>query len=199
MKSSPQGFEVLYDHCGIVVINKAFSIPSQPNKRGDLDVYTQLTERYDYVGQHHRLDQPASGLLLFTTDKSHNHPISQAFRTHSIERSYWIWVVGMPAASGSWKQQLDGKRAQTDFEPLKHQDGISQLNVTLQTGRTHQIRRHAQMNGYPIIGDRKYGGAAKRLWPRLALHAHRLEFVHPATDETIVIDASLPQDLQGIF
>ena len=54
------------------------------------------------------------------------------------------------------------------------------------------------MNGYPIIGDRKYGGAAKRLWPRLALHAHRLEFVHPATDETIVIEASLPQDLQGI-
>ena len=71
--------------------------------------------------------------------------------------------------------------------------------MTLQTGRTHQIRRHAQMNGHPIIGDRKYGGAAKRLWPRLALHAHRLEFVHPATDETIVIEASLPQDLQGIF
>ena len=106
MKSTPQGFEVLYDHCGIVVINKAFSIPSQPNKRGDLDVYTQLTERYDYVGQHHRLDQPASGLPYFTTDQSHNHAISQAFKNHCIERSYWIWVVGEPTSTGSWKQQF---------------------------------------------------------------------------------------------
>ena len=199
MAVPPQRFEVLYDHCGIVVINKAFSVPSQPNKRGDVDVYTQLTKQYDYVGQHHRLDQPASGLLLFTTTKSHNLHISQAFKEHHIKRSYWIWVVGEPNASGSWKQQLDGKQAHTDFERLNHKDGMSHLNVTLQTGRTHQIRRHAQMSGHPILGDRKYGGAAKRLWSRLALHAHRLEFVHPSTDDTIVVEAPLPQDLHHIF
>jgi 23S rRNA-/tRNA-specific pseudouridylate synthase len=199
MPNNPHGFEVLYDHCGIVVINKAFSVPSQPNKRGDLDVYTQLTEKYDYVGQHHRLDQTASGLLLFTTDKTHNTSISRAFKEHQIKRSYWIWVVGEPKINGSWRQQLDGKRARTDFECLEHKDGMSHLHVTLQTGRTHQIRRHAQLNGFPIIGDRKYGGAAKRLWPRLALHAHRHEFVHPATDEIINIKAPLPQDLLGVF
>ena len=199
MDSLPQGFEVLYDHCGIVVINKAFSIPSQPNRRGDLDVYTQLTQRYDYVGQHHRLDQPASGLLLFTTDRSHNIAISKAFNNHDIERSYWIWVVGETKATGPWKQQLDGKRAHTDFTLIEHKGGMSRLNVSLQTGRTHQIRRHAQMNNCPIIGDRKYGGAAKRLWTRLALHAHKLEFVHPETDDVVIVQSPLPQDLQGIF
>ena len=199
MTNTPKGFEVLYDHSGIVVINKAFSIPSQPNQRGDLDVYTQLTERYEYVVQNHRLDQPASGLLLFTTNKTHNNTISQAFKNHYIKRSYWIWVVGEPNVKGSWKQQLDGKRAHTDFELLEHKDGMSRLNVTLRTGRTHQIRRHAQMSGYPIIGDRRYGGAAKRLWSRLALHAYRLEFVHPSTDDTVIVEAPLPKDLQGIF
>jgi len=199
MTKRPTGFEVLYDHCGIVVINKAFSVPSQPNKQGDLDVYSQLMEQYDYVGQHHRLDQTASGLLLFTTEKRHNALISQAFKEHHIQRSYWIWVVGEPKASGSWKQQLDGKRAHTDFTVVESKDGMSLLNVTLQTGRTHQIRRHAQLNGYPIVGDRKYGGAAKRLWSRLALHAHRLEFVHPETDNIVVVDAPLPTDLENIF
>ena len=91
---------------------------------------------------------------------SHTTTLSHRLLKHYIERSYWIWVVGEPTSTGSWKQQLDGKRAQTDFTLLGRQDGISHLNVTLQTGRTHQIRRHAQMNGYPIIGDRKYGGAA---------------------------------------
>lgn len=199
MANQPTGFEVLYDHDGIVVVNKAFAVPSQPNKRGDLDVFTQLNQRYDYVGQHHRLDQTASGLLLFTTNKRHNTFISTAFKEHHIKRSYWIWVVGEPQANGSWKQQLDGKRARTDFAVVESKDGMSLLNVTLQTGRTHQIRRHAQLNGFPIVGDRKYGGAAKRLWSRLALHAHQLEFVHPATDEVVTVQSPLPQDLQNIL
>ena len=85
--------------------------------------------------------------------------------------------------------------------PLKHQDGISQLNVTLQTGRTHQIRRHAQMNGYPIIGDRKIRWRCQTACKsRLALHAHRLEFVpHPATDETIVVEAPVTSRFTGHF
>ena len=193
-----KGCEVLYDQHGIVVVNKAFSVPSQPNKRGDLDVYTQLLQHYDYVGQHHRLDQTASGLLLFTTDKSLNTTLSTAFKTHAIERQYWIWVVGQPNPSGSWKQSLDGKKAHTDFRLLHHQNGISQLNIQLQTGRTHQIRRHAQQNGFPIIGDHKYGGAAKRLWPRLALHAHTLRFTHPKTGVVVCVEAPLPDDLKGI-
>ncbi len=198
MSQSMNGFEVLYDHAGIVVVNKAFSVPSQPNKRGDTDVYTQLKTEYDYVGQHHRLDQTASGLLLFTTDKSLNQTISTAFKEHKIQRSYWVWVIGHPQ-QGDWKQSLDGKKSHSEYTVLNHQRGMSQLNVRLHTGRTHQIRRHAQLNGHPIVGDRKYGGAAKRLWSRLALHAHTLEFVHPVTKETVSVHAPLPQDLVGIL
>ena len=198
-----QGFEVLYDHAGIVVVNKAFSVPSQPTQ-GEArtpipDVFTQLNAHYAYVGQHHRLDQTASGLLLFSTDPSLNKALSDDFQQHKIHRSYWIWVVGNPSATGSWKNSLDGQKAQSDFTVLQSKGGISQLEVILHTGRTHQIRRHAQLNRFPIVGDHKYGGAAKKLWSRLALHAFRLEFTHPSTQEHLRLEAPIPSDLEGIL
>ena len=192
------GFEVLYDHQGILVVNKAFATPSQPNQKQDPDVFTQLKEHYRYVGQHHRLDQTASGLLLFSTKTELNPPLSRAFKEHLIQREYWIWVVGTPPDSGKWNQSLDGKRAVSSYQKLNQMGLIAQLNVNIQTGRTHQIRRHAKINGFPIIGDHRYGGAAKKLWTRLALHAHRLQFIHPHTNEETTISSPLPDDLIGI-
>jgi 23S rRNA pseudouridine1911/1915/1917 synthase len=192
------GFEVLYDHQGILVVNKSFGTPSQPNKNYDPDVYTQLAENYQYIGQHHRLDQTASGLLLFSTRAELNHSLSQAFKKHRIHREYWIWVVGNPPADGIWKQSIDSKKALSVYQKCSQKGLIAHLNVTLETGRTHQIRRHAQINGFPIIGDHRYGGQAKTLWARLALHAHRLTFTHPITETVVTIDSPLPNDLLGV-
>lgn len=193
------GFSIVYDHQGIIVINKAFGTPSQPNKQQDPDVYTQLCAHYDHVGQHHRLDQTASGLLLFSTDPVLNPALSQAFKTHAVQRSYWTWVIGTPATqTGLWKQSLDGQKARSQYQLLRSNGMLTQLNIVLETGRTHQIRRHAQLNGHPIIGDHRYGGAAKHLWSRLALHAHTLSFTHPATNEAVTVESALPDDLLGI-
>ena len=180
------------------MVNKDFATPSQPNKKNDPDVFTQLQRQYSYVGQHHRLDQTASGLLLFSTRSELNPMLSTAFKEHQIQRDYWIWVVGTPPNDGIWKQSLDGKKSTSTFRKLNQYGFIAQLNVSLQTGRTHQIRRHAQMNGFPIIGDHRYGGSAKKLWSRLALHAHTLQFIHPFTDEDITVEAPLPKDLIGV-
>lgn len=194
------GVSIVYDHKGIVIVNKNFGTPSQPNRNQDPDVFTQLCTLYNYVGQHHRLDQTTSGLLLFSTDPTLNAQLSQAFNKHMIHRSYWTWVIGTPNNKlGSWKQPLDGKKSHTTFEILSSTGMITHLNVQLQTGRTHQIRRHAQMNGHPIVGDHRYGGAAKHLWPRLCLHAHTIEFVHPKTNEATTIHAPLPSDLVGVL
>ena len=76
---------------------------------------------------------------------------------------------------------------------------MSLLEVDLKTGRTHQIRRHAVQSGHPVVGDRRHGGAAGRLWPRLALHAARLALGHPATGEPLVIESPLPSDLTGLL
>lgn len=192
------GFSIIYDHEGIVVVNKNFGTPSQPNKKQDPDVYTQLCAHYDHIGQHHRLDQTASGLLLFSTNPMLNPALSRAFKEHKIARSYWIWVIGTPSATGTWSQPLDGKKARSHYHVLSSDGMTAHLNVTLETGRTHQIRRHAQLNGHPILGDHRYGGTSKHLWPRLCLHAHTLQFQHPRTMETVTVQAPLPSDLHGL-
>ena len=73
------------------------------------------------------------------------------------------------------------------------------LSVQLQTGRTHQIRRHAADQGFPVAGDRRYGGAAGGLWPRLALHACTLALTHPITEEALSLSAPIPEDLASLW
>ena len=192
-------YSILYHHQGILVVNKNFGLPSQPSKDGSDNLFDLLRKDFPQLALHHRLDQVASGLVLCTSNPRWNKSIATAFRTHRIQRNYYAWVLGTPESKGSWTQKLDSKQAHTDFTLLQTKDDISLLEIQLQTGRTHQIRRHAQLAGYPLIGDRKYGSLAGRLWPRLALHAYRLCFEHPATREEISISCPIPPDLQGIF
>lgn len=181
------------------MVNKPFGFPSQPTKKGGENLYEQLREQFPTIALHHRLDQTASGLMLFTTNERWNKAISTAFRSHTIKREYWCWVLGNPPKAGSWNRKLDGKKAVTHFQFLESNGECSKLNVQLQTGRTHQIRRHAQLAGYPILGDRRYGGFAGKLWSRLCLHAYRLEFTHPATQEQIIVQSPLPENLTGVL
>jgi 23S rRNA pseudouridine1911/1915/1917 synthase len=152
-----------------------------------------------YVGLHHRLDTPASGLLLLCTDRRWNKQISTAFQNQSIKREYWIACLGSPPASGIWNTPLQGKKAVTHFHTVQQYHGFSCLSISLQTGRKHQIRIHAQQAGHPILGDRRYGGSTARLSPRLALHAQKLTFIHPATQESCTIESPLPETLHSLL
>ena len=76
---------------------------------------------------------------------------------------------------------------------------MSVVECGLETGRTHQIRRHAAGAGTPVVGDRRHGGAAGRLWPRLALHAVQLRLSHPMSDDPLVVDSPIPADLVELF
>lgn len=181
------------------MVDKPFGLPSQQTQKGEDNLYERLRKHYPTVALHHRLDQTASGLMLLTTDPRWNKAIASDFQQHQIEREYWCWVLGQPRQTGSWKYTLDQKKALTHFCQLESNGELTKLNIRLQTGRTHQIRRHAQMGGYPIIGDRRYGGLAGRLWPRLCLHAHTLCFTHPGTRKRVVVASPLPENLMGIM
>ena len=186
---------VIYHHNGILVINKPAGLASQPTRDGSPNVFELLKEKYSYIGLHHRLDRPASGLLLLCTDKKWNRNISEAFQKHAIQRQYWIACFGNVPDQGSWTFPIHGKKAKTHFQTQQRKHGFSSLHVQLETGRKHQIRVHAQKSGFPILGDRRYGGSVARLCPRLALHAKRLIFVHPATQETCTLEAPIPSSL----
>jgi 23S rRNA pseudouridine1911/1915/1917 synthase len=192
--------DVCFQDDAIVVVNKPYGLPSQSTKEGNrTHLYGHLCSKFPYVGLHHRLDTPASGLVLFTLHQQFNKSIADAFRTHQIDRHYHVVVVGNPGESGTWDAPIGGKPARTHFKTLSSSQGMSLLEATLETGRTHQIRIHAAAVGHPIVGDRRHGGSAGKLWPRLALHASQLKFVHPASGEMITVSAPIPEDLRGLW
>ncbi|MCB9795541.1 MAG: RluA family pseudouridine synthase [Alphaproteobacteria bacterium] len=184
----------------ILVVDKPCGLPAQATRARDgASVYSLLGEAHGYVGLHHRLDTPASGLMVLALDRRANKGLAEAFREHGARRSYLVWVLGDPGPSGRWDAPVDGKPAGTRFNRLESDGAMSRLEVELETGRTHQIRQHAAGAGYPVIGDRRYGGAAGSLWPRLALHAFRLALKHPVTGAQMRWEVGVPEDLEGVM
>ena len=186
---------ILYHQNGIAIISKRFGLASQPTRKGEENLYSLLQKQFPYVGLHHRLDTPASGLILITTDKKHNKNIAEAFQQRNIQRHYLLAVIGKTRDHGCWNGNIEGKKAKTNWKKKAYREGFSILEASLETGRKHQIRRHAVQAGHPIIGDRRYGGSAGRLSKRLVLHAHRLVFTHPHNNELVTVESPLPQAL----
>lgn len=183
------------------VVDKPAGLATQDD--GGEDLTAQLARQVPYLGVHHRLDQPASGLVLFTLDEGVNAAIAAGFREHTIRRTYLAVLDGELAAPATWAWKVDGKSARTHVEPLGRAGGRTAARVTLETGRKHQIRVHAGLAGLPLVGDRRYGGDAGRAWPRLALHAARLELDHPIPTERglgpLALAAPLPADLAPLW
>ncbi|WP_323003663.1 RluA family pseudouridine synthase [Denitromonas sp.] len=171
----------------------------------------------------HRLDRETSGLLIVAKKRSALSALHELMRNGGIEKHY-ITVV-----SGRWmnprqhirtplykyltadgerrvRAQADGKEAHSIVSLRRRWQTMSELGVELKTGRTHQIRVHLTHQGFPLVGDDKYGDFAlnKRLakeagLTRMFLHAARLQFAHPLTGETVRVEAPLPPELQAFL
>lgn len=184
----------------LLVVDKPSGLPSQPAQEGGRrHVYGILAGRERYVGLHHRLDTPASGLLVLTLDPAANAGLARDLRERRVRRLYLGLVLGDPGAEGRWDAPIDRQPALTRWRRLGSQGGTSVLLLSLETGRTHQIRRHASEAGHPLLGDRRYGGAAGRAAPRLALHAVGLALTHPITGAPLRVRAPLPEDVAPLF
>jgi 23S rRNA-/tRNA-specific pseudouridylate synthase len=182
----------------ILVVEKPSGLPTQAPRGGGDNLYDRLRRRYPRLALHHRLDTPASGLVLFTLDPRANAAIARGFREHLIQRRYWACVVGEPPAEGRWESDVDGLPALTHLRSLSQGDGLAAIELSLQTGRTHQIRTQAAEAGLPLLGDHRHGGAAGGLWPRLALHAWSLSLDHPKTGRPLRLVCPLPEDLAAL-
>jgi 23S rRNA pseudouridine1911/1915/1917 synthase len=174
-------------------------------------------QKRPYVGVVHRLDQDTTGAILVVTSARALRPFQAMFRAHAIERTYVAVVEGVPLpSSGRIDRPLvrdrgDGRRgvsrdpslgvpAVTRFQVLEtFGQTASVVECRLETGRTHQIRVHLAEIGHPIIGDPVYRPRTRPGFPvafhRQALHAQRLNFVHPVTHESIDVLAPLPADM----
>jgi 23S rRNA pseudouridine1911/1915/1917 synthase len=170
----------------------------------------------DRWGIVHRLDRDTSGLLVVARTADAHRVLSRAIARREVHRGYRALTVGTfriprgtidaPIAADPRRPtrrivQADGRPSVTHYEVESTWSGarVSFLAVTLETGRTHQIRVHLASIDHPVIGDRVYG----RPWtvdaPRVFLHAAELSFAHPVTGERVSYRSALPADLQGVL
>jgi 23S rRNA pseudouridine1911/1915/1917 synthase len=177
--------------------------------------------RSPYVGIVHRIDKLTSGVILLVCAPRALRPFQSLFRSHAIERSYLAVVDGVVQTSrGTIDRPLvadrgDGRRGtarrgQHGVPAITHYEVIEKFGVRaslltcrLETGRTHQIRIHLAEIGHPVVGDPVYGrkGSSRfpAPFPRQALHAQALGFVHPMSGQALRIEAPLPTDMKDLI
>ncbi len=183
----------------VIVVDKPAGLVTAPTpeaSRGDL--LDQLARAHGEVFLVHRLDLPTSGLLVFARTRDANKRLGDAFKMHDVDREYRAVAVGTVEAQ-TIEASIDRKRAVTHVAPIEPLTNATLLRVTLETGRTHQIRIHLAGLGHPVCGDRTHGGETERAFlprpPRLVLHAAVLGFTHPATGERVRWESPIPDEL----
>ena len=164
----------------------------------------------------HRLDKDTSGLLVVARTQPTHDALSKMIAAHEVERGYSALVDGIfDAPRGTIDAPIGpdpakptrrvvtpfGRPARTHYRRVQEwaNDGVSLLEVQLETGRTHQIRVHLSAIGHPVIGDRWYGKPARVDSPRVFLHAARLAFDHPITGARVEVESPLPADLRAVL
>ncbi|MCS2610739.1 23S rRNA pseudouridine(1911/1915/1917) synthase RluD [Halomonas dongshanensis] len=170
----------------------------------------------------HRLDKDTTGLMMVAKTLPAQTTLVEQLQARTVSRQYDAVVIGTPVAGGKIDAPIGrhakdrkrqavtsgGKPAVTHYRVVERFRKHTHVRCNLETGRTHQIRVHMAHVRYPLVGDPLYSGRAKlppgaddalkellRGFPRQALHARKLSFVHPRSGETLTFYASLPDDL----
>ena len=226
--------DIIMEDDSIIVVNKPAGMvvhPAAGHKDGTLvnallNHFPQLS-KIPRAGIVHRLDQDTTGLLVVAkTLVAHNSLVSQ-IQERAMERQYCAVCVGVMTGGGTVNQPIGrhpryrkkmavaperGKTAITHYRIARRFKHFSQINVQLETGRTHQIRVHMDHIRHPLVGDVIYGGKNKfiagtskklikevNLFNRQALHAQTLSFRHPDTAQIVSFEAPIPSDLSNLL
>ena len=174
----------------------------------------------------HRLDKDTTGVMVVARSLRAHTSLVEQLQERQMSRVYEAVAKGETDMSGTVDAPigrhprdrkrmavvLSGKPAVTHFRIMQRFLGFSLLEVSLESGRTHQIRVHMQHIGHPLVGDPVYGKSLKalkgapdalleaiRAFPRQALHARRLSLVHPASGGPVCFEAPLPADMEGLI
>jgi 23S rRNA pseudouridine1911/1915/1917 synthase len=216
----------LYEDDHLLVIDKPaglLSVPTPEAPEGEDTALARVAEyvrhlrpRAPYVERVHRLDRETSGALAFALTPEARHGLIALFREHRLARVYLALVRGEPsAASGRIDAPirdayLGGRRgvarpgepaapARSHWRVRERLGLATLLEVTIETGRQHQVRAHLAHVGLPVLGDRLYGGSGapgpgRLAARRLMLHAWRLTLSHPVTGARVAVESPLPED-----
>jgi 23S rRNA pseudouridine1911/1915/1917 synthase len=194
-------FAIVFEDEDVVVVDKPSGLLTAPTPESDRGNLAGLLARRAGAGPVHvvhRIDLETSGLLVFAKTDDANRVLSEMFRTHDLEREYLAVVAGaFPESTRVIERPVGGKRAVTHVAVEERLGArATLLRCRIETGRTHQIRLHAQAEGHPVLGDPRYGGVpVSPRPPRMALHATFLALAHPRTRAPLAFTSPWPADL----
>lgn len=217
-------FEVIFEDNHCLAVSKPARMLTVSDDSGDETLLSLLRDynsakqqpgKKGYVAPIHMLDRPVSGLVLFAVSSKAANRLSELFRSRNMEKIYLAVVEGQPEAgpvelvdyllkdreSNHTKivaaDTKEAKKCVLSYRLIKSFGELSLVEVRPQTGRSHQIRVQLAGAGLIIYGDRRYGSSAE-FDGAIALHAYRLNFVHPVTKENISLQCKPPQAWQKL-
>ena len=214
----PAPYEVAYEDQYLLVVDKPAGVVVHPARGHWTGTLAQALEGRAAGGEDpwragivHRLDRDTSGLLVVAKSDEVHRALKALLAQRRLRREYLALVDGHPSArTGTIEAPIgrhrrdrklmsidseEPREARTHFEIERLLPHAALLRVTLDTGRTHQIRVHLAAIGHPICGDLQYGKPGQFGLERQFLHAARLAFPHPVTGEEIDVRSELPADL----
>lgn len=205
---------IIYEDNHLLVVEKPINIPVQEDESKDKDLLAILKEyikdKYSkpgnvYLGLVHRLDRPVGGAMVFAKTSKAASRLSEQIRENKFDKVYNAVVIGninnqetlvdyllKDGKTNIVRVDKNGKKAILHFKKLQFKDNLSLIEVTLETGRSHQIRVQLSNFGFPLYGDQKYNINAK-VGQQIALFAKKLSFYHPITNEYLTFEIDLPK------
>jgi len=235
---TPQEFGVLYEDPHVLAVDKPAGLPMHPTATYHRNTLTWLLrQRYGDSPPHiaHRLDRETSGVVLCGKHREAERGLKMAFEGRRVSKIYLAIVRGEPSDDEGTidipmdrareglhllmeaRAEGDGLPARSHYRVRERCGGHTLLELSLETGRQHQLRVHLAAIGHAIVGDKLYGPdgsepfleqietgmtEALRRWvghDRQALHAHRVTVEHPHTGEQLVVESPLAADLQTLW
>ena len=218
--------EIVYEDENMLVINKPSGMLTHPTTQEKSEtlvnalLYKYQENLSDINGEFrrgivHRLDRNTSGLLMIAKNNKTHEYLADMIKNHNLTKKYRAIVKGNypldediielpigrhPTQPHKMAVVENGKESKTIINVIERFKEATFLDITLITGRTHQIRVHLSQIGYPIVGDEVYSNG-KNEWnvKGQCLHAKSLEFTHPSTGQKMYLEAKLPEYFENIL
>ncbi|MCH1983061.1 RluA family pseudouridine synthase [Ruminococcus sp. OA3] len=209
--------DILYEDEDLLVVNKPEGLVVHPSHGHYSDSLANMLVQYFLEKSEQvkircvgRLDRETSGIVLFAKNRAAAGRLARQREQGQLRKEYLALVHGVPDQSrgsintgitkvpGSLMKMMaseTGKHAVTHYTVQETFGGFSALQITLETGRTHQIRVHMASTGHPLLGDKIYGAECGGM-ERAALHAYKVKLMQPFSGEKICIKAEIPEDMK---
>ncbi|MCH4156387.1 MAG: RluA family pseudouridine synthase [Muribaculaceae bacterium] len=213
--------EIVYQDNHIVIVNKAPGEIVQGDRTGDKPLVEMVREWIKetcakpgnvFCGVAHRLDRPVGGLVVFARTSKALSRLNEMFRDGKVKKTYWAITKNTPTepeatlthyittvernnkSYASETEKKGSQKAILKYRVIAHSDHYNLLEVSLLTGRKHQIRVQLAAIGCPVKGDLKYGAERSNPDGSISLQSHRMEFIHPVSKKHIDVTAPVPDD-----